>query len=221
MAKQKFYVVWEGNAPGIYLTWDECKKQVSGYSGARFKSFPTRAEAEAAYKNGIEQSAEQEGGEETAEAKGWQSRFEYMQETDRPILPALSVDAACSGNPGKMEYRGVLLLPDSDECTEVFHSPIYNEGTNNIGEFLAIVDALMMLKQQNSYLPIYSDSKTAQSWVRRKLCCSKLKRTERNADLFKRVDEAEQWLHANNFFTSILKWRTEIWGEIPADFGRK
>lgn len=42
----KFYAVKKGLAPGIYLTWDECKANVHGYPGAEYKSFPTRSEAE-------------------------------------------------------------------------------------------------------------------------------------------------------------------------------
>lgn len=42
----KFYAVRVGRAPGIYLSWDECKKNVDGFSGPVYKSFKTRAEAE-------------------------------------------------------------------------------------------------------------------------------------------------------------------------------
>ena len=41
----KFYAVKEGRKPGIYHTWDECKEQVNGYSGAVYKSFTTEEEA--------------------------------------------------------------------------------------------------------------------------------------------------------------------------------
>ncbi len=46
MAKKKYYAVRVGKTPGIYLTWEACRKQVSGYPGAIYKSFPTQQEAE-------------------------------------------------------------------------------------------------------------------------------------------------------------------------------
>lgn len=42
----KFYAVKNGYHIGIFNTWEECRKEVSGYSGAEYKSFPTRAQAE-------------------------------------------------------------------------------------------------------------------------------------------------------------------------------
>ena len=44
MAKKKFYAVRQGRKTGMFLTWDECKKQVMGYPGAIYKSFGTEAE---------------------------------------------------------------------------------------------------------------------------------------------------------------------------------
>ena len=48
MAKQKFYVVWEGVTPGVYTSWTDCQLQIKGYEGAKYKSFDTREEAERA-----------------------------------------------------------------------------------------------------------------------------------------------------------------------------
>ena len=48
MAKQKFYVVWEGVTPGIYSSWTDCQLQIKGYEGAKYKSFDSREEAERA-----------------------------------------------------------------------------------------------------------------------------------------------------------------------------
>ena len=45
MAKKKFYAVKQGRKTGMFLTWDDCKKQVMGYPGAIYKSFGTEAEA--------------------------------------------------------------------------------------------------------------------------------------------------------------------------------
>lgn len=134
-----------------------------------------------------------------------------------PLLPALAVDAACSGNPGVMEFRGVI----ADTGTEVFHRGPYPQGTNNIGEFLALVLGLAYIKQNNLPWNIYTDSVTALAWLRQRKCKTKLPRTPENELLFQTVAKAEAWLRANTYTTRIYKWDTEKWGEIPADFGRK
>lgn len=133
------------------------------------------------------------------------------------INDAVAVDAACSGNPGPMEYRGIYLRTGK----ELFHfGPVH--GTNNIGEFLAIVHALALLKQKGlDDMPVYSDSVNAQIWVRKKKCKTTLVRNAETEYLHGLIARAEAWLRNNTFNNPILKWRTEEWGEIPADFGRK
>lgn len=134
-----------------------------------------------------------------------------------PLLPALAVDAACSGNPGVMEFRGVI----ADTGIEVFHRGPFPQGTNNIGEFLALVLGLAYLKTHNLPWNLYTDSVTALAWLRQRKCKTKLPRTPQNEPLFQMVAKAEAWLRANTYTTRIYKWDTERWGEIPADFGRK
>lgn len=210
MAKQKakFYVVWQGREAGIYDSWAACEAQVKGVA-AKYKGFATREEAEAAL---------------AADPKDYIIRKpKPLQSTpiasspNSPILPALAVDAACSGNPGLMEFRGVI----ADTGTQVFHRGPYTGGTNNIGEFLAIVLGLAYLKLHNLPWVLYSDSKTAISWVRQRQCKTKIEWNTRNQDLLLAVRAAEKWLHENTWTTQIYKWDTEHWGEIPADFGRK
>ena len=208
--KTKYYVVWQGLAPGVYETWEMCKAQVHGQKGAKYKSFPTREEAEQAFKNGPEAywgiaSPQGEIHKTSASATG------------QPILESLAVDAACSGNPGNMEYRGVYTATGQ----EIFHIGPMKEGTNNIGEFLALVHGLALLKQKGLDWPIYSDSRNAISWVKNKKCKTKLARTSVNEPIFDLIERAERWLNAHTYTTPILKWETSAWGEIPADFGRK
>lgn len=153
MAKQKFYVVWKGVNPGIYSSWTDCQLQIQGYKGAIYKSFDSQEEAEHAFATPAYQYRHRASSSEKAET----------QLPENFNLNCLAVDAACSGNPGPMEYRGVYLLTGQ----EIFHfGPIY--GTNNIGEFLAIVHGLALLKQKNLNMPIYSDSRNALSWVKQK-----------------------------------------------------
>jgi ribonuclease HI len=212
MAKQKFYVVWNEANAGIYTSWEACEAAVKGVSGVKYQSFKTEAEAKEAFEMGWETFREKlKELEEVSEAI-----------TSTPLPPAainesIAVDAACSGNPGKMEYRGVYLRTGK----EIFHyGPVW--GTNNIGEFLAIVHGLALLKQKGlDTMPIYSDSVNAQLWVKRKKCKTTLERNEKSEALYQLIERAENWLKNNTYQNPIVKWPTEEWGEIPADFGRK
>ena len=207
-SKQKFYVVWRGVNPGIYHSWTDCQLQVKGYEGAQYKSFVSQQEAIYAFS---------------------QSPYDYIGNTSLPNnsfvpcgnLPyqtkSLSVDAACSGNPGKMEYRGVSV----ETGQELFRVGPLEQGTNNIGEFLAIVHGLAYFKKNGCDLPIYSDSQNAILWVQQKKCNTKLMRTGENEKIFELIARAEKWLQENTYTTQILHWNTAEWGEIPADFGRK
>lgn len=207
--KKKFYVVWQGRATGIFDSWEACKAQIDGYAGAQYKSFPTESAARTAFAQNYWQVV----GTQKAAAP---LRFDAAAE--RPLTGCVAVDAACSGNPGTMEYRGVL----ADTGQEVFRMGPYAEATNNVGEFLAIVHALALIDQGRLQVAaIYSDSVTAQAWVRQKHCKSKLAPTAANAPVFDLVRRADAWLATHTLPVKIMKWKTELWGEIPADFGRK
>lgn len=214
MASKKFYVVWKGRQTGIFNTWDDCKRSIEGFPGAQYKSFPGRTEAEQAFSHGPPRYS---GLRKEQSGKSRIARGTTMA-SGNPHIDSICVDAACSGNPGKMEYRGV----DTQSREEIFHRGPFPEGTNNIGEFLAIVHGLAILqKQQLPTKIIYSDSKIAIGWVKKKKCGTKLQPNKRTEELLELVHRAEQWLLMNAYFNPILKWETEKWGEIPADFGRK
>jgi len=215
-SKANFYVVWQGRESGIYDSWAACEAQVKGVA-AKYKGFTTRAEAEKAFAEGYEKyiTIAPRSTSPSPHRTISLSPEEMIQQGVK--LPALAVDAACSGNPGVMEFRGVV----ADTGTQVFHRGPYVGGTNNIGEFLAIVLGLAYLKQQNLNWSLYSDSKTAIAWVRQKQCKTKIEWNAKNHDLQVAVRAAEKWLRENTWTTPIYKWDTEHWGEIPADFGRK
>ena len=222
--KQKYYAVWQGRKPGVYASWEDCKAQVDGVAGAQYKSFGSLCEAEQAlrlpYGNVVAAAVpagQTKGGRSsvlTIDASGLVAVKPGV--ADPPVLDALAVDAACSGNPGVMEYQGVYI----GTGTRVF-SYKADLGTNNIGEFLAIVHGLSYMKKHRLNQIIYSDSATAMSWVRQRVCKSKLPCNTRTEPLWDYVHRAEQWLRSNDYTTEIRKWDTDRWGEIPADFGRK
>lgn len=205
MTGKKWYVVWKGREPGIYETWLECKQQIDGFEEARYKSFETQTQAVEAYRSNP--------GNYIRNSRA-SSKHSISSSI---ILCSLAVDAACSGNPGKMEYRGVY----TETGKEIFHVGPLKQATNNIGEFLAIVHGLALLKKQNSDIPIYSDSVNAILWVKNKKCKTQLKPCKANEAVFDLINRAEKWLNENSYLNPILKWETQVWGEIPADFGRK
>ena len=211
MAKQKFYVVWVGRTTGIFDNWDECRRSVEGYPDPKYKSFDNYNDAVVAFQKKSTTYLKTK----TTAAKSYTVGKNITE--GKPVNEAIAVDAACSGNPGKMEYRGVDLVNNQ----EIFHGGPYPDGTNNVGEFLAIVHALATLKNQNSNKIIYTDSMTAMSWVKNKKAKTKLEPTPRNKKIFDLINRAEEWLNTHSYFTPIIKWKTEVWGEVPADFGRK
>jgi ribonuclease HI len=213
--KAKFYVVWKGRKTGVFSSWEECAAQVQGFTGAQYKSFTSRAAAEKAFK-----------GKYAAQVGKPVSSGQWLFSPHPPVTESYCVDAACSGSPGPLEYRGV----DMRSGKEIFRQGPYQHGTNNVGEFLAIVHALKLLDKKGSSLsraetgttmPVYSDSSTAIGWVKKKQCNTELAADEKNAALFKLINQAEDWLADHTITNPILKWDTRAWGEIPADFNRK
>lgn len=210
-SKKKYYVVWEGNNPGIYESWADCQLQIKGYPNAKYKSFKTLEEATEAYR-------ENYANHYNFGTKKQKTTLDIISEAEKEkiVWDSISVDAACAGNPGVMEYQGV----DTKTKAQYFHKK-FSLGTNNIGEFLAIVHALAMFKQAGKTTPIYTDSRTAMAWVRNKKVKTNLVRNRKTALIHDLIHRAETWLKNNTYPNKILKWDTDNWGEIPADFGRK
>lgn len=213
MEKRKFYVVWVGRVPGIYCNWDDCREQVEGFPGAKFKGFNSQTEATEAFRGDPSDHL----GVLRAIASHKQQNIDYSQfpEID---TKAIAVDAACSRNPGPVEYRGV----DVGTGAELFHVGPLEGGSNNLGEFLALVHALAHFDKVG--LPnvrIYTDSRTALAWVRNRKVKSTITPDGTNSRILQLVARAEKWLATHTPRNPIEKWNTEKWGEIPADFGRK
>lgn len=209
-SKNKYYVVWVGQNPGIYKTWAECKAQTAGFPNAKYKAFKTLSEAEEAFGESATRHIEKKS---------------ISKNKEKPLLDdvlnlidknSISVDAACARNPGIMEYRGVHTVSKE----EIFRMGPFKNGTNNVGEFLALVHALAMLKKKgDTKTAIYTDSRTGLSWLKNKRVKTTLKKTKDNAIIFELLDRALKWVKNNKIENKIIKWDTKNWGEIPADFG--
>jgi len=203
--KSRYYVVWKGRKTGVFSSWSEAEAQVKGFAGAEYKAFANLDEARRAF------------GEQYRAYLNKDAPQPRFLQAPPPIIPSYCVDAACSGNPGVLEYRCV----DTATSQEIFRRGPFAQGTNNVGEFLAIVEALRLCLEKGYTWPIYSDSVNAIAWVKNKKARTNLIRTEQNAELFERLAQAEAWLRAHAYPNPILKWQSDSWGENPADFGRK
>lgn len=209
--KTYYYVVWHGSKPGVYTDWDEVRENIKGITGSIYKTFGSKTLAEKAftehpdkYKDGDYKKTKDLSPEE-------------LEKIGDPIELSLAVDAACN-NKGDFEYQGVWVFSDEN----IFKVGPYKQGSNNIGEFLALVHALAYLNshkdEKMKVMPIYSDSRIAMSWVKARICRTNQNPTPAVKNLIQR---AEKWLRMNSFNNPVLKWETKVWGEIPADFGRK
>ncbi|MBE6305270.1 MAG: ribonuclease H [Bacteroidales bacterium] len=214
MSRRKFYVVWQGLSPGIYDSWEECEHQVRGFAGAKYKAFNSIEEATAAFRGSYEDQATlliALANRKAAHAADF-SAFPEIR-TD-----GIAVDGACAGVPGPMEYRGVEIATGN----ELFHVGPISGGTNNIAEYLALVHALARFDKMGDFqTPIYTDSRTAIAWLRNRRSKTTLTPTAENAQVFNLLERANRWVASHPLRNPVIKWETEIWGEIPADFGRK
>ncbi|WP_151734268.1 ribonuclease H [Paenibacillus tengchongensis] len=220
MAKQKYYVVWEGKRPGVYGTWAECQAETNHYTGAKYKSYESRSEAEAAFKAGWK--GNWGNGAASGAAKGkpgsvYKRSAAAAAEPSEIDYDSISVDVGTRGNPGPVEYKGV----DTRTGEVIFSCGPIRKGTNNLGEFLAIVHALALLKKQGSSMTVYSDSANALKWVKQKKVATTLPRDGSTEEIWTLVDRAVHWLQTNTYDNKVLKWQTGEWGEIKADYGRK
>lgn len=218
-AGKKYYVVFAGRNPGVYDDWSDAREQIEGFDGARYKGYGSAAEAAEAYrkasgKNDGDLGRFLAGASRRALPKPGQPDYFTNPEVD---LDAWAVDASCLGNPGRMEYQGVELMTGRT----LFRIGPFDDATNNIGEFLAIVHAMALMAKEGKYHNIYSDSVSGMAWARTRKVKTQLKPTHRNAKVFELMARAVTWLNTHQFPAKVMKWQTEKWGEIPADFGRK
>lgn len=210
---KKYYTVWAGWDTGVFDSWEDAQVAINGFKGARYKSFDSQEAAVNAYRGNPDEyigTLRKIFTHPTVSVN-----YDAFPEIRKD---AWAVDGACGGNPGPMEYRCVRV----GDCHQVFHGGPYEDGTNNIGEYLALIHALAQLDKQGDHTtPVYSDSRTALSWIRNRGHRSKLARTPRNGIIFELLRRADAWVQTHTIHNPVLKWNTEEWGEIPADFGRK
>lgn len=215
----KYYAVFIGHNPGVYDDWEEVKEQTDGFPGAIFKGYASSSEATEAYRKFAGEKDRNELFRLISSPVEVSDQLKDGVWKDNPEIDmdAWAVDASCLGNPGKMEYRGIDLKTGE----EIFRIGPFEDATNNIGEYLALVHAMALMTKKGEYHNIYSDSRTAISWWKNRRVKTQLKMTPRNGRVFELLARAQVWVNTHKFPSTIMKWQTERWGEIPADFGRK
>lgn len=214
MSSKKYYVVWAGRDSGVFDSWEECRLQVENFPNAKYKSFSSQEEAIAAYRG---ETLKEDLQLISTIASHTTPTINYTAFPEIN-MNGIAVDASCPGNPGPVEYRGVSL----SDAKELFRVGPLANGSNNLGEFLAIVHALALLeKHGRSGVTVYTDSKTALAWLRNKKVRTTIVPTPENLPLRQLIDRALTWLSTHSINNPVVKWDTEKWGEIPADFGRK
>lgn len=215
--RRKFYVIWEGRSPGIYDSWEEARLQVEGFPGARYKAFDSQDAATRAFRGSPDEQKALLRAIASHKSGGLAGPFDFARHPE-VVRDSIAVDGACSRNPGPIEYRCV----DVATGAEIFHGGPWEGGTNNIAEYLGLIHALAFLdKTGNNHTVVYSDSRTAQAWVRRRGHASKILPDGNNDRIIELLRRADIWIQTHPSHARILKWDTDTWGEIPADFNRK
>lgn len=217
--EKKYYVVFNGRNTGVFDDWNDVREQTEGFEGARYKGYASSAEAAEAFRKASDGKPSDLGrflSNASSHAMPRPGKPDYFTNPEVD-LDAWAVDASCLGNPGRMEYRGVELMTGR----VIFNIGPFDDATNNIGEFLAIVHAMALMTREGKFHNIYSDSVSGMAWARTRKVKTQLKPTPRNAKVFELMARAVTWLNTHSFPARVLKWQTEKWGEIPADFGRK
>jgi ribonuclease HI len=200
--KKKYYAIIGGKDQGLhYDTWNNIELKVNGNSGVYSKCLEQDKIAAMDYFEKHKLAI--------SEVK------QDIKESTVVSIPEHGnvVDGACNQNTGEFQYQVFDLNTQSIKHT----SKPYLNGTNNIAEFFAIICALRAFAKTKSNYPIYSDSTTAIKWVKDRCCNTKVN----DRELLMKISEQIEWLRSNNCPNPILKWETKIWGENPADFGRK
>lgn len=144
MAK-KYYVVWQGREPGIYDDWPSCKSQVDKFAGARYKSFSSLAEAEAAFgaKAGVRSKVAPAA--KRPRAAGLKT---YQADEIAKLAAEVKIytDGGCEPNPG--EAGSGLAIYRNEQLVGLWYGLYQSLGTNNTAELNALNQALILTEQE-------------------------------------------------------------------------
>ena len=230
--KSKWYVIYRGRRVGVYDNWRECEQETRGFPDAKFASFDTYEEARCSFLKECICG----GGDCEWVQKAFPSICTSSPSGDTwrtceggPEIPCVCTDAACT-NPvgGDVEYRCVRISNKTAAVEQLFAFGPFRLGSNNIGEYVGLVRALMWTSTHDSLgsAPIYTDSRVAISWVSNPVAPGSNTTIKAiGDDLRAELKYCDDWIKTPVAKKEVLKrvrhWKTSCWGEIPADYGRK
>ena len=136
MAKKKFYVVWRGRETGIFTDWPRCQRSVEKFPDARYKSFPSRAEAEAAFKGGNPGRAAYASRPAVKKTAAAAASTPAAGDFQMQVY----CDGGCEPNPGEAG-SGMAVYRDGN-LSELWYGLYNPQGTNNTAELNALYQSL-------------------------------------------------------------------------------
>jgi len=155
-------------------------------------------------------------------------RVRVPSSSSPPPSFGLVSDASCRGNSNSKKHEGYFYgrvewrVRDLATGEFVRSSHVQEQSTGPIGETLGLITALRYLHEKGDHItPVYCDNTTAIEWVQARMCRSKLPLNFKTAPTITDLNRAFDWLRENKPRNPVFKWRTEAWGENPADFNRK
>ncbi len=137
MAK-KFYVVWAGRETGVFDNWAYTKKLVDKFPQAKYKSFPSQDEAQAAFSKGGPVKASSSS-KNVKKAKPATSAI-----MDSQFNVHIYCDGACEPNPG--ESSSGVAVYENMQLTQLWYGLYNPHGTNNTAELNALFQSLLLAK---------------------------------------------------------------------------
>ena len=162
MAKKKFYAVKQGRKTGMFLTWDDCKKQVMGYPGAIYKSFGTREEAEAYL--GVTGAQTDQKDREAGITRSVSSGNNKSENTENAV--EIYVDGSYHAATKEFSYGMVVLVDGKEEkFSQKMTDPELAQMRNVAGEIKGSEVAMQYaLDHEIPSIIIYHDYQGIASW---------------------------------------------------------
>lgn len=159
----KYYVIWQGRETGIFTDWATCKKHIDKFPGAKYKSFKTLAEAEAAFGGRATNTVSANSKAKTAAKKKSSNTIKTYTAAEIDKLNTdtkIYTDGGCEPNPGEAG-SGIAVYRDGN-VSELWYGLYNPHGTNNTAELSALFEALKMAEKEladNKTVAIFCDSK--------------------------------------------------------------
>jgi len=199
---QSYYVVWQGHAPGIYQKWPDCRKQIENYPEPRYKKFESLDEANHAYRKGIEHYRKRKSGPQKMSRRAPKFRRDSLLVHTKVQGESMQINATYLKNNQKIFFVD------------------FQRGNPEIGQFLATVKALKLLRKRSPTMPVYVPSLKVLNAINHKFLYDPYLGQRHIHDpwhekLRECMFAAINWLKRNDYQNPVLHWNSTYWGEPP------